>query len=128
MTKTTKRIGRPSWTPNLPLVQKMAALGLTNNQIADSLGINRSTFYRKKQEIKEFKESFERGRSQGLVIVASKMMEEIQNGNVQLIKLYLTTRAGWTTIPLPVIEAGSLNLEGMSAADIRELLSTSHRQ
>jgi hypothetical protein len=88
--------GRPQWIPkNLHEVEQLAAIGLTEAQIAYSLGICNDTLIRKKKEYSEFSEAIKRGQANGIGKVANKLFENAESGNVSAQIFYLKTRAGW---------------------------------
>jgi hypothetical protein len=53
-------------------------------------------------------------------------MEQINAGNWQMIKFYLQVHAGWAITT--VIDAGTLNLESMTTAELREILGGAYRE
>lgn len=77
-------------------VERLAARGLTLEQIATSLGISRRTLFSKKKQNKEFAEALERGQVQGLEEVANQLFEQAMNGNTTAMIFYLKTRGGWS--------------------------------
>lgn len=88
--------GRPAWTPpDLGMVEKLAAQGLREREIAAALSISYQTLNEKKKEFTDFSDAIERGRGKGAAIVTSKLMEQVQLGNVQAIIHFTKTRLGW---------------------------------
>lgn len=95
-TKEKAKTGRPEWIPpDLKRVEQYAAQGMTQDQIADALGINRSTLYAKKKQYKDFSDAIDRGKAQGIRIVTSRLMQQVESGNTDAIKFYLARRADW---------------------------------
>ncbi len=81
-----RRRGRPSWRPpDLKVVEQLAQRGVTLDQIADLLHINRATFFRKKQASKEFCDAITRGRAKGLLAAANALFELVKTNNLSAI-------------------------------------------
>lgn len=88
--------GRPRWIPPDPKkVEGLAAIGLSMDEIAISLGITPRTLYRKKKEFDHFRQAIERGRSRGNNAMANKLWELGMAGNLGAIIFFLKARAGW---------------------------------
>lgn len=90
-----KRKTKPKIEIDLAKVEAMAANGLTQQQIADSLGISVSTLYGRKRENEEFEEAIKRGKAKGIAVVTNELMEQIKSGNVTAMIFFLKSRAGW---------------------------------
>src|SRR4051812_9304363 len=91
-------MARPTWTPSeteLKQIETMAALGLTNEQIAVSLGIVPATLYNKKKSNEEFDLAMKRGRAKAIIKAAARIMSEIDDGNLQAAMFFLRTQGGW---------------------------------
>jgi transposase len=121
------RTGRPPWKADLSLVEKYASLGMTNQQIADCLGVNRSTLYRKKQAKKDFCNALTTGRARGIALAAQKCMEQINAGNWQMIKFYLQVHAGWA-ITTVIEDISPDQIRTMTTDQIRAILASTPRQ
>tara|TARA_B110000971_G_scaffold45586_1_gene45590 strand:+ start:158 stop:493 length:336 start_codon:yes stop_codon:yes gene_type:complete len=80
---------------DLEYVAKLASLGLTEQQIADSLGISRSTLSRRKTADETFDTALRKGKAQATVKVSSALMTEVEKGSLRAIIFYLKCRAGW---------------------------------
>ena len=91
-------ITKPKIQIDLEEVEKLAALGLSREQIADGLGISASTFYARQRESKDFAEAVKRGEAKGVGVVASALMKQIKEGNVTAMIFYLKAKAGWRDI------------------------------
>jgi transcriptional regulator with XRE-family HTH domain len=81
--------------PDLKSVEELASLGLTEQQIADSLGISRSTLNRRKVDDDTFDTALRKGKAQAIVKASSALMQEVENGSLRAIIFYLKCRAGW---------------------------------
>lgn len=90
-----KKRTKPKIEIDLKQVEALAANGLTQQQIADSLGISVDTLYSRKRENKDFQEAIKRGKAKGIAIVTNKLMGKIKNGNTTAIIFFLKSQAGW---------------------------------
>lgn len=75
--------------------EKLAARGLTMEQIAHSIGIGYSTLYEKKQDWPELAEAIKRGQAKGIATIANALFEGAKSGNVTSQIFYLKCRAKW---------------------------------
>jgi predicted transcriptional regulator len=82
-------------TIDLQAAEELASLGLTDQQIADSLGISRSTLSRRKADDDTFEAILRKGKAKAIVKVSSALMQEVENGSLRAIIFYLRCRAGW---------------------------------
>ncbi|QDP52878.1 MAG: hypothetical protein Unbinned4512contig1001_16 [Prokaryotic dsDNA virus sp.] len=82
---------------NLEKVEKLAAIGLSEQQIAESLGISRSTITRRKRDDDAFAAALRAGKAAGIAAVTNALFEaatgEKPNTSAQIF--YLKNRAGW---------------------------------
>lgn len=90
-----KKRTKPKIEIDLAKVEVMAANGLTQQQIADSLGISVSTLYGRKRESEEFEEAIKRGKAKGVAVVTNELMKQVKRGNVTAMIFFLKARAGW---------------------------------
>lgn len=86
---------KPRKAFDLAEVERLASLGLTREQIASSLGASASTVYNRLRDDEEFSEAVKRGEALGIGAVASKLMDQINEGNTTAMIFYLKSRAGW---------------------------------
>ena len=73
-------------------VETLASRGLTENQIAVSLGVSRSTIQRRKRESEAFEASFKKGQIMGIQKVKNALFESATHSekpNVLAMKTYL---------------------------------------
>lgn len=104
--------GRPKWIPpDLGKIESMAALGMSQRQIAEALGIHEATLCEKKREFTEFGEAINRGKAKGIATVANKLMEKVRGLDTASIIFYLKCHAGWK-------ETGVLELTGKDGGPI----------
>jgi len=82
---------------------------LTTEQIADYLGIGRTTFYSIMKRDEEVSERYKRGRARTIAKMGSNLISQANNGNVTATIFYLKTQAGWRETDRPV-DDGAQNL------------------
>ena len=80
---------------DLKQVESLAAQGLTNQQIADALGICRTTLQYRKRDDEQFEQAIKRGQAKGIATVTNKLFEAVKRGNITAMIFYLKTRGGW---------------------------------
>jgi DNA-binding CsgD family transcriptional regulator len=89
-------MGRPRWQmSDLEKVRGLASRGMTMEQIADALGISRTTLFAYKARLKDFSDAIKRGQAEGISAVANSLYESAIKGNTTAQIFYLKTRAGW---------------------------------
>jgi predicted transcriptional regulator len=79
----------------LTKVETLASRGLTQQQIADALGIHVGTLCEKKNQFNEFNEAIKSGQAKGISTVANQLFENAKNGDNTAAIFYLKNRAGW---------------------------------
>ena len=101
-------MGRPWAKIDLDKVEALAAQGLTNEQIALSIGIVTSTLYKRKRENKAFEEAINRGKAKGLATISNALFNDAKKGNTTAQIFYLKTRdrANWNDSPVLGIDGG----------------------
>ena len=93
--KRSRRRGRPSWQPPNPKIVELLALGgSTLDDIAASLGIDRATLFRKKQQAQEFCDAINRGRVRSTLAISNALLEQVKAGNVAAT-IRMLKRLGW---------------------------------
>lgn len=73
--------------------ERLAAQGLTMEQIASVIGIGTSTLYFKQEEYPELQEAIKRGRHKGIATVTNKLFERASQGHTTEMLFYLKNRA-----------------------------------
>lgn len=73
----------------LEKIEQGAAQGLTEEQVAHSLGIGYSTFQRKKKENKEIGERLKRGKSKGIGQIVNKLFQRAQGFYIEEEKAFM---------------------------------------
>lgn len=97
--KPKNKGGRPAWIPTaetLEQVEKLASMGMTQQQIADCLDIGISTLMAKKNEFEEFSDAIKRGQAKGVAHVTSKLMAKISAMDTTSILFYLKCKGGFS--------------------------------
>lgn len=93
-----KRRGRPPieiTQEMLGQVEVLAGQGLTAEQIANCLGIGRTTLYDKINDNEDFSNAIKEGQGKAAGFVTGKLFDHIRNGNLAAIFFYCKTRLGW---------------------------------
>ncbi|OKQ02289.1 LuxR family transcriptional regulator [Haemophilus influenzae] len=91
----SKKKTKPKIEIDLSMVESLAAQGLTNQQIADSLGISERTLQNRKKDNAEFAEAIKKGKAKGIAVVTNALMKKIKSGNVTAMICFLKTQGGW---------------------------------
>ena len=90
---------KPEIEVNLEQVERLAAQGMTMEQIAYSLGIGESTLYAKKAKNKEIAEAIKKGKAKGIAKITNALFENASKGNLGAQCFFLKNQAGWTDRP-----------------------------
>ena len=123
---------KPTIDINLRQVEALAAQGLTQQQIADALGISVSTLDNRKRDNEEFRDAIKRGKAKGIAKVTNKLFEQIQSGNVTATIFFLKTQAGWKEAQVIDHTSSDGSMSPKSALtseqfqDIKELLKSAN--
>ena len=89
-------MGRRRIEIDLKKVEKLAALGLNESQVADSLGISVSTLQERKDSSSDFYHALKTGQAKGVATIANNLFEQSKDGNVSAGIFYMKNRAGWS--------------------------------
>ena len=89
-------MGRKKIPIDLGQVEKLAAIGLNERQVADSLGISVPTLECRKKDSKDFLSALKRGKAKGIQVVANNLFEQSKAGNVSAGIFFMKNRAGWS--------------------------------
>lgn len=106
-------ITKPKIQIDLAKVEAFAARGLSQEQIADALGISERTLRNRKQESSEFAEAIKRGQSKGIAQVANALFEKVKGGDTTAMIFFLKARAGWKEAQRLEISDDDKQTEGM---------------
>ena len=80
----------------LKKIEKMAERGLTLQQIANCLEWSVATLIKRRIESPEMVEALDRGRDQGVKMVANALFENAMAGNLGAQIFFLKNKAGWS--------------------------------
>ena len=95
-------------TKDISKIESMAAMGLSLEQIASIFGVSTDTIYRRMNEGNlDLSEALSRGKSKALYKIANKAYKLAMEGNVSMIKYFLSCRGGWSE-KLQIIEDNSV--------------------
>lgn len=90
-------------------VKQMASV-CTTQQIADYLGVSRPVFFDILNRDEEVSILYKKGRVEGHNIVAGKLMDKIQNGDVTAMIFYLKTQSKWSNDKEEEIKDNNLHI------------------
>lgn len=95
--KKANNRGRPKAVLSDEQISQIEELSdrLTTEQIADYLGIGRTTFYALMQRDPRISERYKRGRAKAIVSVCGSLRAKIDMGDTTAMLFYLKTQAGW---------------------------------
>ena len=81
-------MGRPKIHIDVKEVERLAGLGLTEEQIARSLGIHYTTLLDRKKNYSEFSEALATGRTRAIVQVSNALYDRAIEGDIAAIKYW----------------------------------------
>lgn len=89
--------GRPPIVLDSSQIAQVEALAafLSIEQIADYLGIGRTTFYAILERQPEVSEHYKKGKAKAVGNIAKSLIRQAQEGNTTAAIFYLKTQAGW---------------------------------
>ena len=103
-------------------IERMAALGLNEQDIAHNLGLEPTTFSRKKTEFEQLDQHITRGRAKGIQKVTGHLMEQIEGGNHQATAFYLKNRRPTEWNDIQSVAAIQVNLGKLSDTQLLDEL------
>lgn len=93
-------MSKPNGRPPIPItdamlseVEKLAAQGLTKEQIARCLGMSECTLYSKQNRFPEFLKAMEDGRAKGVAVISNALFGSAKEGHFPAQRYYLQNRA-----------------------------------
>jgi IS30 family transposase len=75
-------------------IETLAAF-LTAEQIADYLGVGRTTFFEIMKRQDDISERYKRGKAKAIGTVARSLISQAREGNTSAMIFFLKTQAGW---------------------------------
>lgn len=109
-----------SFDLDLNAVERMAAQGMTMRQIANFYCVPVSYLQKRRKMSEKMSQVLDRGKSQGVERVTTKLMELIDSGNLIATLFYLKCQAGWR-------EADKLPKEKEEKDQVQIYLPDNHR-
>ena len=77
----------------LKQVEQLSSRGLSQKQVCHSLGFSESWWHDKKNKSPELQEPFEKGATQGVLVIANSLFEAARSGNITAQLFYLKCRS-----------------------------------
>ena len=129
--KTTRAPKKNGPTPrkfDLAQVERLAGLGLSQETIALALGCGERTIRARLTDDADFAAAYRRGRASREVLVADKLADRCNEGDVSAIKFYLQCVAGWRekqdiTVQAEVKHETTVSLKDMSTEQLQAALA-----
>lgn len=93
-----RKPGRPPWEPtedDINQVERLSALGLSNENIAYFFDKNADTIYQRINDTPAFKEAIKKGKAKACGKVLNALWSKIEGGDTACILFYLKTQMGW---------------------------------
>lgn len=90
--KRTRGKGRATIVFESKRVQKLAAQGLSREQIALVFGVSYASIYNNKKRMALFQEDYAIGQAQGLEKISNALYDKAMDGNVPAQKFFLASR------------------------------------
>jgi hypothetical protein len=103
-------MGRKKIDIDIKEVERLAGLGLTQEEIALSLGISERTLYLNKAQNAEFADAIKRGQTRANTEVANVLYQEALKGNMTAVIWWDKTRAGRSD-KIAIDHSGKLQIE-----------------
>lgn len=110
-------------------VETLAAV-LNAEQIADFLGVGRTTFFALLNRDEDLGERYKRGKARAVGAVAQSLVTKARAGNVTAMIFFLKTQGGWretVEVAQPMDEGTTLDLSELSDETLQELLDVVER-
>lgn len=89
-------MGRKKIEIDIAEAERLAGLGLTQEEIALSLGISERTLYENKAKSAEFAEAIKKGKAKTKRTVANRLFEKVEDGDLGAIIWFEKTRLGYS--------------------------------
>lgn len=127
-TRAPKKNGPAPRKFDLAKVERLAGLGLSQEKIALALGCGERTIRARLTDDADFAAAYMRGRASREVLVADKLADRCNEGDVSAIKFYLQCVAGWRekqdiTVQAEVKQETIVSLKDMSTEQLQAALA-----
>lgn len=120
------KVPKPRVEIDVEQVEALASRGLTQEQIADALGIARSTLWAQRKSRDQIEQAIKRGHAKGISNIANVLYTEAtQNKNITAAIFYMKARAGWRETDqriLTGIDDGPVQVANVSETIRRKLI------
>lgn len=85
-------------TIDLAKVESFASRGLTEEQVACSLGVLLKNIKQDAQLLTQFKEAYQRGEAKGVAVISNLLFDKAKSGDTQAMIFFLKAK-GWSDKP-----------------------------
>lgn len=89
-------MAKPRVEIDMAEVERLAGLGLTQEEIATSLGFSERTFRNRKKDSAAFADAIKRGKASAAEEISNQLFEKAKTGDLGAIIWYEKTRCGRT--------------------------------
>jgi hypothetical protein len=103
-------MGRKKIDIDIKEVERLAGLGLNNEEIALALGISDTTLYRRKADTESFERAIARGKARTKRNIGNKVYEKAMDGDSSMLKWFEQSRFGYSE-KQSVDHSGKLEIE-----------------
>lgn len=79
-------------------VESFASRGLTEEQVASSLGVLLKDINQDAQLLAQFKEAYQRGEAKGVAVISNLLFDKAKAGDTQAMIFFLKSK-GWSDKP-----------------------------
>lgn len=112
-------MGRPKRELSEQEIIEVGALAsvLNQEQIADYLGIGRTTFHEIMKRDERVSEQYKKGKAKAIAGIGSNLLSQAKSGNVTAAIFYLKTQAGWRETDSQVSELPQIKIQRADEAD-----------
>lgn len=107
-------------------IEKLAEIGLRNNEIAAYLEMPMSTFYLKCKEYPKIRNAIDRGRSRSVGSVSERLKELAMSGNIRAIEVYLSNARKYLQVSYSSETSDILKDKSKSAEEKMEAILKDH--
>lgn len=87
---------KDKWVPDLKKISYLSSLGFTEKQIASALNVDYAVFrYHRTLEDSPVNQAMEEGLNSTIEKATKKLIEKIEEGNLDAVKYFLNKKGGW---------------------------------
>jgi hypothetical protein len=103
-------MGRKKIDIDIKEVERLAGLGLNNEEIALALGISDTTLYRRKADTESFERAIARGKAKTKKDIGNRVYEKAMEGDSSMLKWFEQSRYGYSE-KQAIAHSGKLEIE-----------------